>query len=35
VAAEGTSPATDALASAWYRSEMVAVHLKRMLTGSP
>jgi len=35
VAAEGTSPATDALASAWYRREMVAVHLKRMLTGSP
>jgi CO/xanthine dehydrogenase FAD-binding subunit len=35
VAAEGTSPATDALASAWYRREMVAVHLKRILTGSP
>jgi CO/xanthine dehydrogenase FAD-binding subunit len=35
VAAEGTSPATDALASAWYRREMVAVHLKRLLTGSP
>jgi CO/xanthine dehydrogenase FAD-binding subunit len=35
VAAEGPSPATDALASAWYRREMVAVHLKRMLTGSP
>ena len=33
VAAEGTSPATDALASAWYRREMVAVHLKRLLLG--
>ena len=27
VAAEGTTPATDAIASAWYRREMVAVHL--------
>jgi CO/xanthine dehydrogenase FAD-binding subunit len=35
VAAEGTSPATDALASAWYRREMVAVHLKRLLAGTP
>jgi CO/xanthine dehydrogenase FAD-binding subunit len=34
VAAEGTSPATDALASAWYRREMIAVHLKRLLTGT-
>jgi CO/xanthine dehydrogenase FAD-binding subunit len=34
VAAEGTNPATDALASAWYRREMVAVHLKRLLTGT-
>jgi CO/xanthine dehydrogenase FAD-binding subunit len=34
-AAEGTSPPTDAIASAWYRREMVAVHLKRLLTGSP
>ncbi len=33
VAAEGTSPATDAIASAWYRREMVAVHLKRLLGG--
>lgn len=31
VAAEGTNPATDALASAWYRREMAAVHLKRLL----
>ena len=33
VAAEGTSPATDALASAWYRREVVAVHLRRLLLG--
>ncbi len=35
VAAEGTSPATDALASAWYRREMIAVHLKRLLGATP
>jgi CO/xanthine dehydrogenase FAD-binding subunit len=34
VAADGTSPATDALASAWYRREMAAVHLKRLLGGT-
>jgi xanthine dehydrogenase small subunit len=34
VAAEGTAPASDALASAWYRREMVAVHLKRLLLGT-
>jgi CO/xanthine dehydrogenase FAD-binding subunit len=34
VAAEGTNPATDAIASAWYRREMVAVHLKRLLSGT-
>jgi CO/xanthine dehydrogenase FAD-binding subunit len=34
VAAEGANPATDAIASAWYRREMVAVHLKRLLTGT-
>jgi CO/xanthine dehydrogenase FAD-binding subunit len=33
VAAEGTNPATDAIASAWYRREMIAVHLKRLLLG--
>ena len=33
VAADGTSPATDAIASAWYRREVVAVHLKRLLLG--
>jgi CO/xanthine dehydrogenase FAD-binding subunit len=32
-AAEGTAPASDAIASAWYRREMVAVHLKRLLLG--
>jgi CO/xanthine dehydrogenase FAD-binding subunit len=34
VAAEGTNPATDAIASAWYRREMVAVYLKRLLNGT-
>jgi CO/xanthine dehydrogenase FAD-binding subunit len=33
-AAEGTSPASDAIASAWYRREMVAVHLRRLLLGT-
>lgn len=33
VAAEGTSPATDALASAWYRREVLPVHLRRLLLG--
>ena len=28
------TPATDAIASAWYRREMVAVHLKRLLLGT-
>src|SRR5215470_16815236 len=32
-AAEGTSPATDALASAWYRREVAAIHLRRVLLG--
>jgi CO/xanthine dehydrogenase FAD-binding subunit len=32
-AAEGTCPATDALASAWYRREVVAIHLRRLLLG--
>jgi xanthine dehydrogenase small subunit len=31
VAAEGTAPATDAIASAWYRREVVSVHLGRLL----
>jgi CO/xanthine dehydrogenase FAD-binding subunit len=33
VAAEGTSPADSALASAWYRREIVGVHLRRLLSG--
>ena len=33
VAAEGTSPATDALASTWYRREVLPVHLRRLLLG--
>jgi CO/xanthine dehydrogenase FAD-binding subunit len=32
-AAEGASPATDAIASAWYRREVVGVHLRRVLLG--
>jgi xanthine dehydrogenase small subunit len=31
VAGEGTSPATDAIASAWYRREVLPVHLGRLL----
>jgi CO/xanthine dehydrogenase FAD-binding subunit len=30
---EGTSPVDDSLASAWYRREVVGVHLRRLLTG--
>jgi xanthine dehydrogenase small subunit len=33
VAAEGTSPATDAIASDWYRREVLPVHLARLLAG--
>jgi CO/xanthine dehydrogenase FAD-binding subunit len=32
-AAEGTSPADNALGSAWYRREIVGVHLRRLLSG--
>jgi CO/xanthine dehydrogenase FAD-binding subunit len=32
-AAEGTSPANDSLASAWYRREVVGIHLGRLLSG--
>ncbi len=32
-ACEGASPATDAIASEWYRREVAPVHLKRMLLG--
>lgn len=31
VAAEGTQPITDAVASAWYRAEVLPVHLGRLL----
>ena len=33
VAADGCSPPTDAVASAWYRREVVPVHLSRLLLG--
>ena len=33
VATEGTSPATDPIASEWYRREVAPVHLKRLLLG--
>lgn len=32
-AAEGTSPATDSIASAWYRRGVAGVHLRRILLG--
>jgi len=32
-ATEGTSPGDDALGSAWYRREIVGVHLRRLLSG--
>jgi len=32
-AAEGTSPANDAIASDWYRREVLPVHLRRLLLG--
>jgi CO/xanthine dehydrogenase FAD-binding subunit len=32
-AREGTAPVTDAVASAWYRSEVLPVHLGRLLLG--
>ena len=28
---EGTEPITDAIASAWYRSEVLPVHFRRLL----
>jgi CO/xanthine dehydrogenase FAD-binding subunit len=33
-ATEGTAPADNALASAWYRREIVGVHLRRLLSGT-
>jgi len=32
-AVEGTSPTDTAIASAWYRREVVGVHLRRLLSG--
>ena len=34
VAADGCSPPTDAIASAWYRREVLPVHLSRLLLGA-
>ena len=34
VAADGTSPADDAIASAWWRREILPVHLRRLLLGA-
>lgn len=31
VAADGTDPVTDAIASAWYRAQVLPVHLRRLL----
>jgi CO/xanthine dehydrogenase FAD-binding subunit len=33
VAAEGTAPVDTAIASAWYRREIIGVHLRRLLAG--
>ena len=34
VAAEGTAPSDDAIASAWWRREILPVHLRRLLLGA-
>jgi len=34
VAAEGTNPTDDAIASAWWRREILPVHLRRLLLGA-
>jgi len=34
VAADGTSPVDDAIASAWWRREILPVHLRRLLLGA-
>ena len=34
VAADGTSPSDDAIASAWWRRELLPVHLRRLLLGA-
>jgi CO/xanthine dehydrogenase FAD-binding subunit len=33
VAGEGTNPTDDAIASAWWRREILPVHLRRLLLG--
>ena len=32
-ASEGTAPADTAIASGWYRREVIGVHLRRLLSG--
>jgi CO/xanthine dehydrogenase FAD-binding subunit len=34
VATDGTSPADDAIASAWWRREILPIHLRRLLLGA-
>ncbi len=34
-ATQGCSPASDSIASAWYRNEVLPVYLKRLLLGAP
>jgi CO/xanthine dehydrogenase FAD-binding subunit len=34
VATDGTSPTDDAIASAWWRREILPVHLRRLLLGA-
>jgi CO/xanthine dehydrogenase FAD-binding subunit len=34
VATDGTSPVDDAIASAWWRREILPVHLRRLLLGT-
>ncbi len=34
VAADGTSPSDDAIASAWWRREILPIHLRRLLLGA-
>jgi len=34
VAADGTAPTDDAIASAWWRRQILPVHLRRLLLGA-
>jgi CO/xanthine dehydrogenase FAD-binding subunit len=34
VATDGTAPVDDAIASAWWRREILPVHLRRLLIGA-